>query len=145
MYISSGERDDYNTVQHVSNSKRTHSFKLGSEYSRTEWLDRERKDHFIIPCYFIESDRARFNHGLTSSALFFPSPSQSQLDLCEVLRVIPNYFASVKRKPCVRSNSVRLLAELYGGDKRERKREGVGGDCERRSFANRTALTLRLS
>lgn len=35
-------------------------------------VGREREDHFIIPCYFIESDR--FNHGLTSSALFFPFP-----------------------------------------------------------------------
>lgn len=53
--------------------------------------------------------------------VFFPIPIGS----VKGLRVIPNYFASVKRKPCARSD--RLLAEVYGGDKR--------GPDTRRSFA----------
>lgn len=88
---------------------------------RGEVQREEQENYFIIPCYFIESGfRTRFNHGLTSSVSFFLfsslPPLQSQLDPCWVLRVIPNYFASVKRKPCVRSNRL-----LYGGDKRERE------------------------
>lgn len=67
-------------------------------------------------------DRARFNHGLTSSALFFFffRPLQSQLDPCWVLLGNSQLFREREAcKPCVRSN--RLLAELYGGDKRERE------------------------